>query len=59
MFSEYVLANLTWQFIKKLNKSVVGEWSENVNVTLPDSFFSKEVKFEKRLPINVDVLDIL
>ena len=37
----------------------MGEWSENVNVTLPDSIFSKEVEFEKRLPINVDVLDIL
>ena len=45
--------------MKKLNKSVVGEWSKNVNVTLPDSFFSKEVEFEKSLPINVDVLDIL
>ena len=34
-------------------------WSENVDVTLPDSISSKEVEFEEILSINVDVLEIL
>ena len=31
-------------------------WSENVNVTLPDSIPSNEVEFENMLSINVEVL---
>ena len=42
--------------VKKIN---CGRWSENVDVTLPDSISSKEVEFEKILSINVDVLEIL
>ena len=41
---------------KKIN---CGRWSENVDVTLPDSISSKEVEVEKILSINVNVLDIL
>ena len=42
--------------VKKIN---CGRWSENVDVTLPDSISSKEVEFEKILSIKVDVLEIL
>ena len=41
--------------VKKIN---CGRWSENVDVTLPDSISSKEVEFEKILSIKVDVLEI-
>ena len=34
-------------------------WSENVEVTVPDSISSKEVEFEKILSINVVILEIL
>ena len=36
-------------------------WSENVDVTLPNSISSKEVEFQNEniLSINVDVLEIL
>ena len=45
-------------FEKKISKKInCGRWSENVDVTLPDSVFSKEVRFEKILLINV--LEIL
>ena len=47
-------------FEKKSGKKInCGRWSENVDVTLPDSISSKEVEFEKILSINVDVLEIL
>ena len=42
--------------VKKIN---CGRWSENVDVTLPDSISSKEVEFEKILSIKVDVLETL
>ena len=42
--------------VKKIN---CGRWSENVDVTLPDSVSSKEVEFEKILSIKVDVLEII
>ena len=42
--------------VKKIN---CGRWSENVDVTLPDSISSKEVEFEKILSIKVDILEIL
>ena len=41
---------------KKIN---CGRSSENVDVTLLDSIFSKEVDFEKMLSINVEDLEIL
>ena len=42
---------------KKSDKKInCGRWSENADVTLPGS---KEVRFEKILSINVDVLEIL
>ena len=41
---------------KKIN---CGRSSENVDVTLLDSIFSKEVEFEKMLSINVEDLEIL
>ena len=36
-------------------------WSENVDVTLPNSISSKEIEFQNEniLSINVDVLEIL
>ena len=43
-------------FFKKIN---CGRWSENVDVTLPDSISSKEVEFQKMLSINEEVLEIL
>ena len=47
-------------FEKKSGKKINCEsWSENVVVTLPDSVSSKEVKFEKIISINVDVLEII
>ena len=51
---------VTGIFEKKSGKKVnCGRWSENVDVTLPDSVSSKEVEFEKILSIKVDVLEIL
>ena len=44
---------------KSFNKINCGRWSENVDVTLPDSISSKEAEFEKMLSINVEVLEIL
>ena len=47
-------------FEKKSGKKLsCGRWSENVDVTLLDSVYSKEVKLEKILSINVDVLEII
>ena len=40
--------------VKKIN---CGRWSENVDVTLPDSISSEEVEF-KKISIKVDVLEI-
>ena len=52
-----------WNFWEKilLKKINCWRWSENVDVTLPDSISSKEVEFENEniLSINVDVLEIL
>ena len=45
-------------FLEPLIKNLV-RCSENVDVTLPDLVSSKEVRFEKILSINVDVLEIL
>ena len=51
---------ITGIFEKKSSTKInCGRWSENVDVTLPDSISSKEVEFEKILSINVDVLEIL
>ena len=36
---------------KSLKKTNCGRWSENVDITLPDSISSKEVEFEKMLSI--------
>ena len=49
-----------WTFEKKsLKKINCRKWSENVDITLPDSISSKEVvKFEKIVSINMEVLDI-
>ena len=44
---------------KSFKKINCGRWSENVDVTLPDSISSKEVEFEKMLSINVEVLEVL
>ena len=44
---------------KSFKKANCGRWSENVDVTLPDSISSEEVEFEKMLSINVEVLEIL
>ena len=41
---------------KKIN---CGRWSENVDVTLPDSISSKVAEFDNMLSINVEVLEIL
>ena len=41
---------------KKINCGIgkkINWWPENVDVTLPDSVFSKKVRFQKILPINV------
>ena len=45
--------------MRKNVKINCGRWSENVDVTLPDSISYKEVEFEKILSINMDVLEIL
>ena len=45
--------------MKSGKKIKCGRWSENVDVTLPDSISSKEFRFEKILSINIDVLEIL
>ena len=44
---------------KSFKKINCGRWSENVNVSLPDSISSKDVEFEKMLSINVEVLEIV
>ena len=44
---------------KSFKKLDCGKWSENVDVILTDSISSKEVNFEKLLPIDVEVLEIL
>ena len=41
--------------VKKIN---CGRWSENVDVTFPDSISSKEIRFVK-ISINIDVLEII
>ena len=47
-------------FKKKSGKKINHRrWSENVYVTLRNSVFSKDVKFEEILLINVDLLEIL
>ena len=47
-------------FEKKIfSRNNSGIWSGNVDVTLPDSIYSKEVEFEKMLSINLEVLEIL
>ena len=54
-----ILDFVTGTFEKKSGKKRnCGRWLENVDVTLPDSVFSKEVRFGKILPINVDFLEI-
>ena len=54
-----ILDLVTGIFEKKSGKKIIcGRWSENVDVTLPDSISSKEVEFEKILSIKVDVLEI-
>ena len=46
-------------FEKKSDRKIdCGRWSENVDVTFPDSVSSEEVGFEK-ITIKVDVLEIL
>ena len=53
-----ILDLVTGFFEKKSGKKInCGRWSENVDVTLPDSVSSKEVEFEKILSINVDVFE--
>ena len=44
---------------KSFKEMNCGRWSENVDLTLPDSISSTEVEFEKMLSINVEVLEIL
>ena len=44
---------------KSCEKINCRRWFENVDVTLPNSVSSNEVRFEKLLSINVDVLEIL
>ena len=55
------ISDLTAGFFKEksFNKINCGRWSENVDVTLPDSISSKEVEFQKMLSINEEVLEIL
>ena len=48
---DFVLGTFEKKSCKKINCG-------NVDVTLPDSLPSKEVRFEKILSINVDILDI-
>ena len=55
-----ILNLVTGTFEKKSGKKInCGKWSENVDVTLPDSISSKDIEVEKILSINVDVLEIL
>ena len=50
---------VTGTFEKRSAKKInCGRQSENLDVTLPDSVSSKEVRFEKILPANEDVLEI-
>ena len=44
---------------KSFKKINCWRWSENVDVTLPDSISLKELEFEKMLLVNVEVLEIL
>ena len=44
------------KYFKKIN---CRRWSENVDVTFPDSISLKELEFEKMLSVNVEVLEIL
>ena len=54
-----ILDLVTGIFEKKSGKKINrGRWPENVDMTLPDSIFSKENEFEK-ISIKVDVLEIL
>ena len=43
---------------KSLKKINCWRWSENVDVTLPNSISLKELEFEKMLSVNVEVLEI-
>ena len=57
--SQNIRLRLTKIFEKKSGKKVnCGRWSKMVDVTLPHSISSKEVKFQK-ISIKVDVLEIL
>ena len=53
--------NITAEIFEKKSFKKINcvRWSENVDVTSPDSISSKEVEFEKMLSINVEVLEIL
>ena len=51
-----LLVFLIEKTFKKMN---CGRWSENHDVTFPDSISSKEDQFEKLLSINIEVLEIL
>ena len=50
---------LHWNFLQSCFNILDIGWSENVDVTLPDSISSKEVEFQKMLSINEEVLEIL